>query len=63
MVVPLRRSQRLLRNIQPPLLHEATNKLRRLVRRGVEREVTGVEDMDFGLKDVAAIGFRLRKVE
>jgi hypothetical protein len=63
MVAPLRRSQRL-RNTQPPLLiHEATNKLSHLVRRRVEGEMAGVEDMDFGLKDVAAIRRRLRNVE
>jgi hypothetical protein len=61
MAVPFRRSQRLFRNTQPPLLiHEATNKLSHLVRRRVEGEMTGVEDMDFGLQDVAAIRFRLR---
>ena len=64
LVVPFSRSQQLFRNTQPPLLiHESMNKLSHLVRRRVEREMTGVDDMDFGLGDVAAISFRFRKVE
>jgi hypothetical protein len=45
------------------LLHEATNELGNLIRRGIEREVTRIEDVDFGLRHVSAIGLRFRKLE
>src|ERR1700680_2173179 len=46
-----------------PLLHEAPDELRNLIRCGIEREMARIEDMDFGLRHVAAIGLRLRKLE
>jgi hypothetical protein len=45
------------------LLHEATNELGNLIRRGIEREVTRIENVDFGLRHVSAIGLRFRKLE
>ena len=47
----------------PPLLHEAPDELGNLIRRGIEREMTRIEDVDFGLRHVAAIGLRFRKLE
>jgi hypothetical protein len=44
--------------ICPPLLHEAPDELRNLIRRGIERKMTRIEDVDFGLRHVAAIGLR-----
>ena len=43
--------------------HEAPNELRNFVRRGIEREMASVDDVHFGLWDIAAISFRLRGVE
>src|SRR5713226_3460991 len=51
------------RLICPPLLHEAPDELRNLIRCGIEREMTRIEDMEFGLRHVAAIGLRFRKLE
>jgi hypothetical protein len=47
----------------PPLLDEAPDELRDLIRCGIEREMTRIEDMEFGLRHVAAIGFRFRKLD
>ena len=46
-----------------PLLHEAPDELRNLIRCGVEREMARLEQVDFGLRHVAAIGLRFRKLE
>src|SRR3989441_13271901 len=46
-----------------PLLHEAPDELRNLIRCGIEREMTRIEYVDFGLRQVAAIGLRFRKLE
>jgi len=46
-----------------PLLHEAPDELRDLIRSGIEREMTGIEDVDFSLRHVAAISLRFRKLE
>src|SRR5882724_2680614 len=45
------------------LLHEAPDELRNLIRGGIEREMTRIQNMDFGLRHVAAIGLRFRKLE
>jgi len=42
----------------PPLLHEAPDELRNLIRCGIEREMARIEDVDLGLRQVAAIGLR-----
>ena len=47
----------------PPLLHEAPDELRNLIRCGIEREMARIEDVDFGHRHVAAIGLRFRKLE
>jgi hypothetical protein len=47
----------------PPLLHEASDELRNLVRSRVEREMTRIEDVDFGLGDIAAISLWFGKFE
>ncbi len=47
----------------PPFLHEAGDELSNLIGLRIEREMTGVENVDFGLRDVAAIRFRLRRIE
>src|SRR6266478_6575158 len=47
----------------PPLLHEAPNELRNLIRCGIEREMARIENMYFGLRHVAAIGLRFRKLK
>src|SRR5207302_6572407 len=46
-----------------PLLHEAPDELRNLIRCGIEREMARIEDVDFGPRHVAAIGLRFRKLE
>src|SRR3981081_2427317 len=46
-----------------PLLHEAPDDLRDLIRCGIEREMTRIEDMDFGVRHVPAISLRFRKLE
>src|SRR5208282_4115535 len=51
------------RSFSPRLLHEAPDELRNLIRSGVEREMSAVDDMDFGLRHVAAVGLWLRGVE
>src|SRR2546423_2635251 len=51
------------RLICPPLLHKVPDDLRNLVRCGVEREMARIEDVDFGLRYVAAISLRFRKLE
>ena len=43
--------------------HEGPDELRNLIRCGIEREMARLEDVDFGLRHVAAIGLRLRKLE
>src|SRR5882762_4202276 len=45
------------------LVHEIANELRNAVRRGIEREMTRIQNVDFGIRHVAAIGFRFRKLE
>jgi len=40
------------------LFHEAPHELRNLIGRGIEREVACIEDVDFRLRHVAAIGLR-----
>ena len=47
----------------PPLFHEAPDKLSDLITCGIEREMARIEDVDFGLRQVTAIGLRLRKLE
>jgi hypothetical protein len=47
----------------PPLLHEAPDELRNLIRCGIEREMARIEDVDFGFRHVLAVAFRLPKVE
>ena len=37
------------------LLHEAADELRDVVRRGIERGMTRIEDVHFGIRDIAAI--------
>jgi hypothetical protein len=43
--------------------HEVTDVLRNLLRGRIEREMPSIHDVHFGLRHVAAIGFRLRRVE
>ena len=45
------------------LPHEATDELRSLIGCGIKRKMTRIEDMDLGVRNVAAIGLRLREVE
>jgi len=40
------------------LLHEAPDKFRNLIRCGIDREMTRIEDVNFGLRYILAIGFR-----
>ena len=40
------------------LFHEAPHELRNLISSGIEREVACIEDVDFRLRHVAAIGLR-----
>src|ERR1700674_287714 len=51
----------------PPLFtsaaHEVPDDLRNLIRCGIEREMTRIEDVDLGLRHVAAIGLGLRELE
>src|SRR5215470_15690455 len=49
--------------VPAPLLHETIDKLRNLIRCRIEREMPRVEDVDFGVRNVATIGLRFRKVE
>ena len=44
-------------------LQEAPDELSNLIRSGIEREMTRIEDVDFGLRHFAAIGLRFRKLE
>jgi hypothetical protein len=37
-------------------LHELPDELRDPIRRGIEREMTRIEYMDFGIAHVAAVG-------
>jgi len=46
-----------------PLLHECRDQHRYFACCGVEREMPAVHDVDFGLRNVAAIRFRLRRIE
>src|SRR2546428_9153248 len=46
-----------------PLLHEAPDELRNLIRSRIECEMARIEDVDFGLRHVAPIGLRFRKLE
>src|SRR3989442_1722447 len=50
-------------DLTTPLLHEAPDELRNLIRCGIEREMTRIEDVECGSRHVAAIGLRFRKVE
>ncbi len=43
--------------------HEVRDEQRNLIRRGIEREMPAIHDVHFGLRHIAAIGFRLRGVE
>jgi len=43
--------------------HEALDEQRNLIRCGIEREMTRIEDVEFSLRHVAAMGFRFRKLE
>src|SRR6266850_3327395 len=43
--------------------HETPDELCNLIRSSIQREVTRVENVDFGLRHVAAIRFRLRELE
>jgi len=45
------------------LLHEVTNELRNLIRSSVEREMTGIEDVDFGCRHVFAVSFWFTEIE
>ena len=47
----------------PPLLHESPDELRNLIRSGIEREMARIEDVDFSLRHVAAIGLPFRKLK
>src|ERR1700674_4330704 len=51
----------------PPLFTTAANELPNepgnLLRHGIEREMTRIEDVDFGFRHVSAIGLGLRKLE
>src|SRR6266853_156185 len=47
----------------PSTTHKAPHKLRNLICCGIEREMTCIEDVDFGLWHVPAIGVRFRKLE
>ena len=49
--------------VRPPLFHKAPDELRDLIRRRIQCEVARIEDVDFGLRHVAAIGLRFRKLE
>src|SRR5580658_10852458 len=51
------------RHGREPLLHEISNELRNLIGGGIEREMPSIDDVHFGLRHVAAIGFRLRWIE
>jgi len=42
--------------------HEAPNELRNFIRRGIEREMAPVDDVDFGLRHIPAISLRLRGI-
>ena len=46
-----------------PLLHEASDELSDLIGGGIEREMSRLEDMDFGLRHVAPIGLWFRRLE
>src|SRR6266567_6481336 len=43
--------------------HEGPDELRNLIRCSIEREMARIKDVDFGLRHVAAIGLRFRKLE
>src|SRR5260370_29128417 len=45
------------------LLHEGAGELRNLIRRCIECEMARIENVDFGLRHVASIGLRFRKLE
>jgi len=47
----------------PPLLDEVPNELRNLIRCRIKREMAGIEDVDFGFRDILAVAFRLAEVE
>ena len=47
----------------PSLLHEVPDELRNLMRCGIERKMARIEDVDFGLRHVAAIARRFRQLE
>ena len=47
----------------PLLLHEITNELRDLIRSSVEREMTGIEDVDFGFRHIFAVSFWFTEIE
>ena len=49
--------------VRPLLFHKAPDELRDLIRRRIQCEVARIEDVDFGLRHVAAIGLRFRKLE
>src|SRR3984893_1072871 len=55
--------RKLVKTFPPPLLHEAPDKLRNLIRCSIEREMARIEDVDLGLRYVLAVAFRLPKVE
>src|SRR5260370_3621862 len=46
-----------------PLLHEAPDKLRNLICCGIEREMAGIEDVDFALRNVFALAFRFAAIQ
>src|SRR5260370_18037693 len=43
--------------------HEVADELRDPIRLGIEREMTRIEDVDFGGRHVAAIGLGFRQLE
>jgi hypothetical protein len=49
--------------IEPSLLHEVPDELRNRIGCGIEREMAAVNNVDFSLRDVTAISFRLRRIE
>ena len=43
------------------LFHEVPDELRNLIGSGVEREMSGFEDMDFGFGHIAQVGLWFRE--
>jgi len=45
------------------LFYEGPDELRNVIRCGIEREMTGIENVDFGLRHVLPVTFRLTGIE